>query len=468
MYAGRSSVCRNCGALVGAGESACAVCGAPAGVAQSQPQQQYEPQSPSTRPLPDQETMRFARAVLTRPSTFTFVFLAINVFIFLLMNSAAPGGSENHEVLRAYGAKYNSLINEGEWWRLVTPVFLHIGWIHLLVNMYSLFILGPYVEKLYGSARFVFFWVATGVAGVAASYFASGAGMHDIPVLGRFLFRGGDGPSAGASGALFGLIGVLFVFGIKFRHELPEGFKRAFGTGMIPTILINLFIGYTIPYIDNAAHLGGFVAGALCALFVGYKRPGQRASVAVMWHVLQVAALVVVVAGFGQVARHMGEARARFALGQEIVPTMDSGTLTAAVNYINALNGGQEAFAAAINDGNVEYAGQALAALDAAPHLTAESDKLRDELKLILARARDYAPVNRKQRQTRKEAAEGEQLLADMDKWNERYVAWVKTEGKSYGLTVREPPAPAATLEEQRDERPQQSPSPSPQQQSGK
>ncbi|MDQ1522882.1 MAG: hypothetical protein QOE47_806, partial [Pyrinomonadaceae bacterium] len=226
--------------------------------------------------------------------------------------------------------------------------------------------------------------------------------------------------------------------------------------------------GYTIPYIDNAAHLGGFVAGALCALFVGYKRPGQRASVAVMWHVLQVAALVVVVAGFGQVARHMGQARARFALGQEIVPTMDSGTLTAAVNYINALNGGQEAFAAAINDGNVEYAGQALAALDAAPHLTEESDKLRDELKLILARARDYAPVNRKQRQTRKEAAEGEQLLADMNKWSERYVAWVKTEGKGYGLTVREPPAPAATLEEQRDERPQQSPSPSPQQQDGK
>jgi membrane associated rhomboid family serine protease len=444
-------VCRNCGALVGAGESACAVCGSPAGVAQAQQQEQQS----SSRPHADPETMRFARAVLTRPSTFTFVFLAINVFIFLLMNSAAPGGVENNEVLIAYGAKKNSLINAGEWWRFVTPVFLHTSWIHLLVNMYSLFVLGPYVEKLYGSARFVFFWVATGVAGVVASYLAAAYGMRRGAdgVLGGFLFSGGDNPAAGASGALFGLVGVLFVFGIKFRHELPEGFKRAFGTGMIPTILINLFIGYTIPNIGNAAHLGGLAAGALCALFVGYKRPGQRASVAVFWHVLQVAALVLVVIGFGQVARHMGEARARFGQEQQIAPAIDSGTLEAAVNYINALNSGQEAFAAAINDGNVEYVTTALATLDAAPHLTEESDKLRDSLKPILARARDYAPVNQKEEQTRKESDEGEQLLTDMNAWNERYVAWVKTEGKGYGLTVRDPPAPTATLEDGRDGR---------------
>ncbi|HEX8131793.1 MAG TPA: rhomboid family intramembrane serine protease, partial [Pyrinomonadaceae bacterium] len=194
MYAGRPSVCRNCGALVGAGESACAMCGFAAGSVQAQPEPQRQ-----ARSRPDPETMRFARAVLTRPSTFTFVFLAINVFIFLLMSAAAPGGSENHEVLRAYGAKYSSLIKAGEWWRLVTPVFLHIGWIHLLVNMYSLFILGPYVEKLYGSARFVFFWIATGVAGVVASYLASSYGIRGGGVVSRFLFRGSDGPMAGAS-----------------------------------------------------------------------------------------------------------------------------------------------------------------------------------------------------------------------------------------------------------------------------
>ena len=82
---------------------------------------------------------------------------------------------------------------------------------------------------------------------------------------GRFCFPSPsrDAPSAGASGALFGLVGVLFVFGIKFRHELPEGFKRAFGTGLIPMIVLNLFIGYLgRGLIDNAAHLGGLISGA--------------------------------------------------------------------------------------------------------------------------------------------------------------------------------------------------------------
>ena len=73
-----------------------------------------------------------------------------------------------------------------------------------------------------------------------------------------FIFKTYDNPSAGASGALFGLVGVLFVFGIKFRHELPEGFKRAFGTGLLPMIVLNLFIGYVLRgFIDNAAHLAG-------------------------------------------------------------------------------------------------------------------------------------------------------------------------------------------------------------------
>ncbi len=455
MYAGRPSVCRNCGALVGAGETACAVCGHPANSAPPSPEAQTYRQE-IEQPHPDPETLRFARAVLTRPSTFTFVFLAINIFIFLLMYLSA-NGAQSTEVLRVYGAKVNSLIDErGEWWRFVTPVFLHTGWIHLLVNMYSLFILGPYVEKLYGSARFVFFWIATGVAGVVASYLASGSEMHD-GVLGRFLFRGNsDAPSAGASGALFGLIGVLFVFGIKFRRELPEGFKRAFGTGMIPTILINLFIGYSIPYIDNAAHMGGFLAGALLALFVGYKRPGQSASVAVLWHVLQIASLLVVVVAFGQVARHFNDAPPAHA--QPNLDATDAGTQSAASNYIDALNGGQQAFAAAINEGDVERVGQALTALDGAPHLSAESDKLRDELKGLLARARDYAPVNQKERQTRREQQQGEQLLKDMRSWNARYVAWVKTEGKNYGLVVREPPAPAATPDDKEEERRDQQP----------
>ncbi|MBA3243331.1 MAG: rhomboid family intramembrane serine protease, partial [Acidobacteria bacterium] len=315
-YAGRPSMCRQCGALVGAGESDCTMCGAPSTA--GMPREDAAAARRSS--LHDHETMRFVRSIVSRPATFTFVFLVTNIFLYLLMELS---GGATGDLLLAYGAKLNYLIDhEGQWWRFVTPIFLHVrmpglGPLHLLANMYGLFMLGPYVEKLYGSAKFVVFWVASGVVGVVASYLTVQPALAASSSVGRFLFKGYDAPSAGASGALFGLVGVLFVFGIKYRRELPEGFKRAFGTGMIPTILINLFIGFTIPFIDNAAHLGGFFAGALLALFVGYERPGQSARVAFFWHALQFASLALVVAGFGQVARHIGNFRPNFSNPRE-------------------------------------------------------------------------------------------------------------------------------------------------------
>ncbi|HLL75860.1 MAG TPA: rhomboid family intramembrane serine protease [Pyrinomonadaceae bacterium] len=433
--AGRPGLCRNCGAITGAGETSCHVCGAPAGAAvQRQPSQ--------AQPRYDPETVRFARAILTRPATFTFVFLAANVFVFLLMYLS--GGTENFEVLRAYGAKFNSRINNGEWWRLVTPVFIHIGWLHLIVNMYSLFILGPYVERLYGSARFVFFWIMTGIAGVAASYLASSVGGQP-GFLGRFLFRGGDGPSAGASGALFGLVGVLFVFGIKFRHELPEGFKRAFGLGMLPTILLNLAIGYTIPFIDNAAHLGGFAAGAVLALFVGYKRPGQKASVAFAWHALQIVALALVVVGFGEVVRHFdGPAPALSrAASQRLAGNAQSVAL-----FIEAHNEGQAAFAKALKDGDAETADRALEKLDRAPALDAQSGQLLQELKTLVSRARDYARQPEQERASRQGQESKAKLVEDFESWEERADGWVKNEGHNFGIGLREEPSPEATGEQ--------------------
>jgi hypothetical protein len=111
---------------------------------------------------PDKETMRFARAVLNRPYKFTIAFLVINLFVFLLMWESSglirgPGPSFPEIVLIVYGAKLNYLINapNNQWWRFITPMFVHIDVLHLLMNMFSLLILGPFVEKLYGSAKFV-------------------------------------------------------------------------------------------------------------------------------------------------------------------------------------------------------------------------------------------------------------------------------------------------------------------------
>ena len=148
------------------------------------------------RPVADRETMRFARAVLDsalqvhhhsagRKLLRFPAYVAVERDDFGRSCRGFPG-----EVLIAYGAKLNLLINEQhQWWRFVTPMFVHVNLLHLLVNMYSLWIVGPYVEKLYGSAKFVVFWVVTGVAGVVASYLTVMSPDTQLGRLGRFLFK---------------------------------------------------------------------------------------------------------------------------------------------------------------------------------------------------------------------------------------------------------------------------------------
>ena len=298
-YAGRPSVCRNCGALIGAGETSCQVCGAPLS------------QSVAALPLHERYAIGYARAVLSRPYIFTIIFLVANLFVFMLMwqssgmNSGVLWSGFPEGVLLDYGAKKNYyILYEHQYWRFVTPMFIHVNLPHVLINMYSLWVIGPWVEKLYGSAKFVVFWMATGIAGVVASYLTVVPGSRP-DVISSFLIKSGDAPSAGASGALFGLIGVLFVFGIKYRRELPEGFKRAFGTGLLPVILLNLGIGFLARgVIDNAAHLGGLVSGAAIAALVSYKRPGQSTGVTIAWRVLQGAGLILAPICFLFAARH--------------------------------------------------------------------------------------------------------------------------------------------------------------------
>lgn len=405
---------------------------------------------PPRAPRADPETLRFLRAIIARPATFTFVFLIANVFLYLLMWLS---GGATGAVLQAYGAKLNYLIDhDGQWWRFVTPIFLHVQLppqlvqpgplgvllanLHLLSNMYGLFMLGPYVEKLYGSARFVVFWILTGIAGVAASYLAVRPEWAQGAV-GQFLFKPFDAPSAGASGALFGLMGVLFVFGIKFKHELPEGLKRTFGTGLLPTLFINLFIGYVArQYIDNAAHLGGLVAGMGLALAVGYKRPGARGPVARAWHAAQVVCLALVAVSFVMVARHFNAPPPRLshlkelALGKSPVP-----------RFIEAINGGQNALTAFTERGDAGALEAAATRLEQAPALAPEADALREELKAFVARARDTAGDQSLPQSERDERLH--RLAADLHGWQERFDQWVKAEGAEYRIGMQKADEPA-------------------------
>lgn len=409
-------MCRSCGAIVGAGETQCAVCGAPTA---AQP-----PADSSQYPPADKETVRFARAVLNRPYKFTIALLVANVFVFLLMwessgmSFAALQRGFPDAVLVAYGAKLNYLIDppNNQWWRFVTAMFVHIDILHLLMNMFSLLILGPFVEKLYGSAKFVVFWVVTGIAGVVGSYLTVRPGLAR-GVLGTFIFHATDVPSAGASGALFGLVGVLFVFGIKFRRELPEGFKRVFGTGLLPIIFINLFIGFIgRSFIGNSAHLAGLFTGAALALFVDYRRPGARASITTIWRVLQVISLaIILVAGYKVVRNFNRPVLARTA------PDPNSLIFK---NYVSAMNPLQEKVSAVIHNNDLNDVPAVMQRAMEAPVPDARAAELRSRLLNILSNLTNAAAAQQ---------GKVDQKQADeYEKWKKDYQDWLKFAAKDY------------------------------------
>ena len=386
--------------------------------------------------------MRFARAVLNRPYKFTIALLVANIFVFILMwqSSGMSFSVLNlfpYEVLVAYGAKVNFLIREQhQWWRFITPMFLHVNLLHLLVNMYSLWVVGPYVEKLYGSAKFVVFWIVTGIAGVVASYLTVLPEDRQLGSLGSFLFKTADTPSAGASGALFGLVGVLFVFGIKYRNELPEGFKRAFGTGLLPMIGMNLFIGYVgRGFIDNAAHLGGLLAGGVIALVVDYRRPGERSGIAITWRALQVACIALSFFAFIKVTQNFRNALPDHLSQQKIEMEGREVGLPAEVNvfvaYAKAMNEAQEAFHIAQSRNDVSTIDRAVSNLQSVPQLDPTADELRNQLSSFLSRAK---ALETETRAPDKKLEAKNALTNEFNEWVKAYSDWLKTSGRNYGL----------------------------------
>ncbi len=192
---------------------------------------------------------RQVQAVFSRGRPFwTFVFLGFNLSVFLLMTFT--GGTTNPENLIRYGAKFHPAIWAGEWWRFVTPVFIHIGLAHLLFNSFALYFLGPLVERIYGTGRFFIIYFTAGMMGVAGSFAFS-------PHL-----------SAGASSAIFGLFGALLYFGQKYR----DLFFQTIGMEILTILGINLIFGLFSPGVDNYAHIGGLAGGYLASACLGLPR----------------------------------------------------------------------------------------------------------------------------------------------------------------------------------------------------
>jgi rhomboid protease GluP len=188
--------------------------------------------------------------------------MALNVAMFVVM--AAYGffvygtinGTEDMGVLALFGAKVNQLILDGEYWRLFTAMFIHIGPFHLLLNLVALNALGPLVEGYFGHWRFLAIYVVAGLAGSLASYAFS-------PI-----------PSAGASGAIFGLAGASVVYFYFFRENFGTR-GRALLQNILFVIGLNLVLGFVVSGIDYYGHIGGLVGGALAAygLLPRYRAP---------------------------------------------------------------------------------------------------------------------------------------------------------------------------------------------------
>ncbi|HYF63132.1 MAG TPA: rhomboid family intramembrane serine protease [Herpetosiphonaceae bacterium] len=214
-------------------------------------------------PAYDPEPQRRVVRVSMQPHNvvLAWVFLAaiVALFAFSVLRGFSPMGVSDDAdaiddlvLLISLGAKFTPLMDlDGQWWRLASAMFLHGSLIHLAINGYALYILGPDVERMYGTARFAAIYMGAGLAGSAASY-----GFGDI-----------SAPAIGASGAIFGLMGAMGAFAFSSRAVLGDVARRNLRQ-IAGLAAINLLIGFSLSGIDNYAHLGGLVGGTALGLLL--------------------------------------------------------------------------------------------------------------------------------------------------------------------------------------------------------
>ena len=180
--------------------------------------------------------------------------IIINVLCFL--NLELQGSTENAGFMLAHGAMFAPLVvDHGQYYRLVTSVFMHFGVSHLMNNMLVLFVLGDNLERALGHVKYLIFYLLCGV----------GANLVSMTVN---LMTGSLSVGAGASGAIFGVVGgLVYAVGVN-RGRLEDLTSRQLGV----MILLTLYHGFTSMNIDNAAHIGGLAAGILLGILL-YRKP---------------------------------------------------------------------------------------------------------------------------------------------------------------------------------------------------
>ncbi len=186
------------------------------------------------------------------PATYLLVGINCAVFVWMVLRGVSFQSPSPEDLLR-FGANNTSLVLHGEWYRLLTATFVHVGWIHLATNMWCLWNLGLLGEPLIGPFGLAAVYLLTGIAGNLLSM--------AVDVLGRT-----DSIGAGASGAVFGIAGILIVLLSNRRLPIPWDELRRLRRSVIQFAILNLLIGgasnlFDVIRIDNSAHVGGFLSG---------------------------------------------------------------------------------------------------------------------------------------------------------------------------------------------------------------
>lgn len=191
-------------------------------------------------------------AAFVRQSSITQMLIGLNVILFLLMSVADPGQASGQTLVR-FGALPPFLPTD-QIWRVLTAMFVHIGFTHIAFNMFALYMFGPSIESRFGRLPFITTYLVAGVAGSAASVAFADPGFR-----------------AGASGGVFGVLGAMIGTAIVHRGTAVAQQQLR---GLLGLIAMNLVIGFLIPGIDNLAHIGGVLAGML--LGVAFEMGGAR------------------------------------------------------------------------------------------------------------------------------------------------------------------------------------------------
>jgi len=202
-----------------------------------------------------QATLPYGGKLVENAGLVTIVVGVLNIVTYIVTALTSPSGIHHNASSRLFIRLVLSpefIARTGEYWRFIGSAFLHYGFLHLAVNMISLAVLGPAIERVFGHGRFVVLYLVAALGGSVAVY-----AFDPNPLV----------AVAGASAAIFGLFGALVVLYRKLGLDMRM---------LIPTILINVYITYRVPNVSWIGHVGGFVTGALVAIVLVYAPRTNR------------------------------------------------------------------------------------------------------------------------------------------------------------------------------------------------